>query len=89
MSSIVKIPTRSGVTIAVSDGIAYPLTPCCGASAKGLEHYVGCRACYQEIDPSLGMACGADEVEQWINDWWGGRALAGALPTNRETPSIV
>ncbi len=32
----------------------YYLTECCGASAKGLEDYVGCRACYAEIDPSLG-----------------------------------
>lgn len=32
----------------------YYLTPCCGASAKGLEDYVGCRACYAEIDSALG-----------------------------------
>lgn len=32
----------------------YYLTECCGASAKGLEDYVGCRACYGEIDPALG-----------------------------------
>lgn len=39
----------------------YYLTDCCGASAKGCgpyteddEGYVGCRACYTEIDPALG-----------------------------------
>lgn len=30
------------------------LTPCCFASAKGLESYIGCRSCYREIDPALG-----------------------------------
>ena len=42
--------------LAESDGIVYYLTDCCEASAKGLEDYVGCRACYREIDPALGMA---------------------------------
>lgn len=32
----------------------YYLTDCCGASAKGLEDYVGCRSCYEEIDPGIG-----------------------------------
>lgn len=40
--------------VAESDGLKFYLTECCGASAKGLENYVGCRSCYQEIDPILG-----------------------------------
>lgn len=28
----------------------YLLTLCCGASYKGMESYVGCRACYREVD---------------------------------------
>ena len=40
--------------------LRYYLTPCCGASAKGMEHYVGCRACYREIDPALGGTPGTE-----------------------------
>lgn len=40
--------------VAESDGMRYYLTDCCLASAKGCDGYVGCRACYQEIDPELG-----------------------------------
>lgn len=35
--------------------IYYPLTPCCGASAKGLDGIV-CRGCYEYIDASYAMA---------------------------------
>lgn len=34
--------------------LRYYLTECCGASAKGMEDYTGCRSCYAEIDPALG-----------------------------------
>lgn len=34
--------------------VAYYPTPCCGASAKGLEGGIGCRKCYRYIDPSFG-----------------------------------
>jgi hypothetical protein len=47
----------SDVTIAVQDNLAYPLTPCCGASGKGssnVESGVVCRSCYQEVDPMFG-----------------------------------
>src|SRR3954464_12224669 len=39
----------------------YYLTECCGASAKGLENYIGCRSCYAEIDPSLGGCPGSEQ----------------------------
>jgi len=32
----------------------YHPTPCCGASAKGCDGYIGCRKCYEEIDPAYG-----------------------------------
>ncbi len=32
----------------------YYLTPCCGASSKGMADYVGCRACYHPVDEALG-----------------------------------
>lgn len=41
-------------TIAEGDGMRYYLTECCGASAKGCDGYVGCRACHQPIDDALG-----------------------------------
>ena len=39
---------------AAAPGQRFYLTPCCGASAKGMEDYVGCRNCYEPIDPALG-----------------------------------
>lgn len=36
------------------DGDPMYVTPCCNASAKGGECGTVCRACYREIDPSLG-----------------------------------
>lgn len=55
--SLGRFETEHGpVEWVLSDGIAYPLTICCGASAKGLETSIGCRSCYEEIDPWFGMA---------------------------------
>lgn len=47
------------VTIAVAQigpdaWMAYPLTPCCGASGKGGGNGVICRACYHDVDPMFG-----------------------------------
>lgn len=33
----------------------YPLTVCCGASAKGSDIGTVCRSCYQEISSLMGM----------------------------------
>lgn len=41
-------------TVAEAEGFRFYLTPCCGASAKGMESYIGCRNCYAEVDPALG-----------------------------------
>lgn len=32
------------------DGFQYALTDCCGGSFKGCDSYVGCRACYREVE---------------------------------------
>ena len=59
----------------------YYLTDCCGASAKGCDGYIGCRACYREIDPLLGgvpdsrMVLVREKPEVGIRDdtlggWW-------------------
>lgn len=57
-------------TIAVDPDlpIAYPLTPCCGASAKGdamSSTGVCCRACYEELPEWAGMAWDTDTPE-WV-----------------------
>lgn len=50
------------VQFAKCDGIIYPLTPCCQASAKGCDGYVGCRKCYQPLDCGFGAAW---DESQW------------------------
>lgn len=39
-----------------ADGTEYliPLTRCCLATGKGMEFGVGCRGCYNEVDPYFG-----------------------------------
>lgn len=37
----------------VKDQFQWRITPCCGASDKGMEWGVGCRGCYGEIDPEI------------------------------------
>lgn len=50
-----------GYVVVRAHGMDYALTACCQASAKGCgpysdddEGYIGCRACYAEVDPKLG-----------------------------------
>jgi hypothetical protein len=51
-----------GLTIAVAQVgpdtnpayLAYPLTPCCGASGKGSERGIVCRSCYNEVSAMYG-----------------------------------
>jgi len=59
------VDPRTGGFIAVSDeiGIAYPLTPCCNASAKGMDVVV-CRGCFEEVSPMFGMAYTRDEMPE-------------------------
>lgn len=55
---------HDSVQFAKCAGLIYPLTPCCNASAKGCDGYIGCRKCYQELEPGFG-AC-------WAEDEWTG-----------------
>lgn len=52
-ATITNTVTSCGVTVAeamVGDtAMAYPLTPCCGASAKGGADGIVCRACYAPL----------------------------------------
>ena len=49
--------------IAITDGMAYYLTTCCGASAKGSGGGVCCRSCYQEVEPWMGDAAMTHDAE--------------------------
>jgi hypothetical protein len=50
-----EVGEEFGYDVAVNnEGDAFYVTPCCGASSKGMEDYTGCRRCYQEVDPGLG-----------------------------------
>jgi hypothetical protein len=52
----VTIIGSDDVGLKATDGdIVYYLTPCCKAGVKGMEFGVGCRACYELVDPALGM----------------------------------
>lgn len=53
------------VTLAIVDYGIYPLTPCCQASAKGLEDCIGCRGCYREIDPLYGDVWSLEDEQGW------------------------
>ena len=56
------------VDLDVADRWLYALTPCCLASGKGLMDedsdygYVGCRSCYQEVDPKFGDVLSNDDI---------------------------
>lgn len=53
--SAVTVIGRCKTGMVATDGqMVWFLTDCCAASAKGLEDGVGCRSCYELIDPSLG-----------------------------------
>jgi hypothetical protein len=51
-----------GVQLAVCDDMAYYLTSCCQASAKGCEFGTACRACYSPIDDWMGDAAMTDDI---------------------------
>lgn len=63
-------PTTGGA-LRLSDGMIWLMTPCCGASAKGMEWGIGCRACYNEVDDALGMAWGEGAFPLEFSDWAG------------------
>lgn len=77
VSRIVGTDKATGYEVAVNnDGNASFVTPCCKASAKGMENYTGCRACYNEVDPGLGGVPDAEwfapqhrERIAGFNDW--------------------
>lgn len=72
MSDVTTLCPPSAVgSLALSDGIVYPLTACCSASAKGSmalgEPATVCRGCYEEIDPAMGD-CAVVGSETFLRD---------------------
>ena len=51
-----KIADAAGIALVVSDGLVYPLSECCGASAKGSSSPTGvvCRKCYNTLPEIMG-----------------------------------
>lgn len=43
--------------------ILYGLTACCGASFKGLDGYIGCRACYR---PAVGSDMPIGAISEFV-----------------------
>lgn len=81
VSDVVVLGRDQIGAVAEADGVRYYLTECCGASAKGCDGYIGCRACYHEVDPRLGgvpdkgMVLVREKPEWGIRDdtlggWW-------------------
>lgn len=52
-------------TLAVNDHIVFYLTPCCQASVTGTENGIACRACYNPVDPVLGLAWMTSDDAAW------------------------
>ena len=63
------------VTIYSCEGVKYPVTDCCQATAKGTEWGICCRACYEEVDSFYG-AFWTDEM--WAEDIASGRITKAA-----------
>lgn len=76
---VVTATTDCGFKIASTHGLVYPLTPCHGATGKGLmdddsgEGYIGCRSCYHEVSPTYGdcaiLSDGTKSVTERIGYW--------------------
>lgn len=71
MTTIETTRTVCGITVAydASTRMLYPLTDCCGASSKGLDGYVGCRACYKPVEAPCGLGVADNylpHLEQWV-----------------------
>jgi hypothetical protein len=72
------------VTMALCEGLVYPLTQCCAASGKGGADGVVCRYCYRRVDGVYGM-CASD----WAEVPYMLEALVDSLPrAEREVVSV-
>lgn len=71
MAATLAIPTTltiCKVEVALADGLAYPLTACCAASAKGSADGVVCRGCYAPLPAAWGGSLEAVLAEQGCPD---------------------
>ena len=53
------------IKVALYSGIVYFLTPCCGASGKGSDGGIVCRACYHDVDDIYGDGWTLDDARGW------------------------
>ena len=72
---VTTLPTTVDVpgvrALAVCEGMLFPLTECCAASATGSGSGVACRACYRPVPGYLGWAVmvqadGAEAALAWF-----------------------
>lgn len=54
-STIRELYQDESAHIVASCGLAYYLTPCCDAAAKGSMGSIVCRSCYEDVDHLFGM----------------------------------
>lgn len=60
------ICAEAPIALVITDwGVIAPLTPCCRASGKGCDGYIGCRACYREVSYGFGDCWKLDEERGW------------------------
>ncbi|BDB63254.1 hypothetical protein [Rhodococcus sp. RDE2] len=62
---IVEIYHDDTAHVVAYAGVAYHLTPCCDASAKGSLGSIVCRSCYQEVCPMYGMGWALTDDKDW------------------------
>lgn len=75
-----------GLTVALSEGLVYPLSPCCKASATGTVGGTACRSCYRSI-PTLYGSCfltsdAPEDVTRHLVEWMQELTL-GTTPSER------
>ncbi len=75
-----------GIRYVIDDGMAFYITDCCDATAKGTanaESGVCCRSCYEELDPVMGGLPIAAGLPTWEE------VLGRGLALDNDAPSAV
>jgi len=63
------------IAVYASEGVKYPVTDCCQATAKGTDWGTCCRVCYEEVDSMFGMYW---DDQMWADDIASGRVVKAA-----------
>ncbi|GEM_PF-1095490 len=64
-STIRELYQDESAHIVASCGLAYYLTPCCDATAKGSMGSIVCRSCYEDVDHLFGMGWILTDDQDW------------------------